>query len=134
MERLAPAADALATRVTSAWFGFSFDRAVFAFVRFLTAVPDSNPLQVTAAELADLRKASERVIESIERRLDTRHYRQSIRQRLAAAVYEIRYETEEIERWHRHFTTGDGDAGYSPGGTRWTRRRVTRSRLSSPTV
>ena len=107
MGRLAPAAEALATRVTSARFGFSFDRAVFAFVRFLAAVPDSNPLQVTAAELADLRKTSERVIESIEHRLETGHDRESIRRRLASAVYEIRYETEGIERWCRHFTTGD---------------------------
>ena len=110
MGRLAPAAEALATRVTSARFGFSFGRAVFAFLRFLAAVPDSNPLQVTAAELADLRTTSARVIESIARRLDPRHARQSIRQRLASAVYEITYETDAIERWYRHFTTGDGDA------------------------
>ena len=106
MAGIAPAAEALEQRVASARFGFSFDHAVLAFVRLLSAVPDSNPHQVTSAELADLRKTSERVIESIERRLETRRDRQSIQQHLASAVYRIRYETEGIERWHRHFTTG----------------------------
>ena len=105
MPSITMAADALAKRVASARFGFSLDRAVGAFVRLLSAVPDSNPLQVSRADVADLRKTSERVIESIERRLETRRDRQSIRLSLASAVYRIRYETEGIERWHRHFRT-----------------------------
>jgi hypothetical protein len=94
--------EALAGAVERARLGRTFDHAVGKFVGLLRLAPDCAPGELAAADIARLRELAEGVIQSIERRLESEHDRQSTQLNLAEGVYAIRAALEQIEIWRRH--------------------------------
>jgi hypothetical protein len=102
------AARTIADRIASLETGPQLDRAVGEFADVLKAVPNLGVADLTPADHDALTTLAELVIDRIEDRLAVHHDRASIQQNLAAAIYRIRRELEEIDRWlrHRHSTPG----------------------------
>lgn len=81
-----------------------FLRAAKQFAAALGLVPDCAISDFASSDLDALQPRAERVIAMIEARLDAGKDRDSIRQELAEAIYDIRRELEEINRWRQHYS------------------------------
>ena len=95
----------IAQTVFDAKLGRQFHRAVREFVQELRTVPDCGPAEISGGAIQVLRHLAERVIEQIERRLESGEDRRSLQQELATAVYDVRSALEEIHhsqrQWHK---------------------------------
>lgn len=96
-------AEALAAAVDAAEPARAFERAVVQFTRFLATMPDYGPTEISKADIDRVCGLAENIIQSIERRLDTRHDRPAVQRDLADAIYRIRSKLEEIDLWRRHY-------------------------------
>ena len=94
----------IAQTVFKTQIGRQFHHAVREFVHVLRTVPDCGPAEISGGGIQVLRHLAERVIEQIERRLESGEDRPSLQQELATAVYDIRSALEEVDRWQRHYT------------------------------
>ena len=112
MHAATSAARTIAERIASADTGSALDRAVAEFADVLRGVPNQGVAEFTPADHEALKALAERVIDRIEDRLAAHHDRASIQQDLAGAIYRIRRELEEIDRWQRHY---QGTAGPASG-------------------
>jgi hypothetical protein len=81
----------------------AFLKSVRDFVAALSRVPDYPAGTFSPVEIAQLSSTSERVIGSIETRIESRQDPSGIQQQLAESIYDVRRELEEIGRWRRHF-------------------------------
>jgi hypothetical protein len=81
----------------------AFLKSVRDFVAALSRVPDCPPDTFSSVEVAQLSSASERVIGTIEARIESGQDASGIRQQLAESIDELRRELDEISRWRRHF-------------------------------
>jgi hypothetical protein len=93
----------IAQTVFDAKLGRQFQRAVREFVHVLRTVAGYGPGEISGGSIQVLRHLAERVIEQIERRLESSEDRPSLQQELATAVYDIRSALEEIDRWQRQW-------------------------------
>lgn len=82
--------------------GGAFIRAVETYGDALSAIREHNPAEVTDDELRRLQQEAERVIEAIERRIDSGQDRASGQLALAEAVYGVRRKMEKLTEWHQH--------------------------------
>jgi hypothetical protein len=76
-------------------------------VSAIGAIPDSPPEGFTADDMERLRELAEETVEAIERRLDSGGDGETVQQRLAGTVYEVRKRMEAVEIWFRHYYTPD---------------------------
>ena len=83
--------------------GRTFLKLMREFVGALAHVSDFPAAEFTTLEIEQLSATADRVIEAIERRLESSKDRGATQQELAESVYEIRREMEEITRWRRHY-------------------------------
>ena len=93
----------IAQTVFDAKLGRQFQRAVREFVHVLRTVAGYGPAEISGGAIQVLRHLAERVIEQIERRLESSEDRPSLQQELATAVYDIRSALEEIDHWQRQW-------------------------------
>ena len=80
-------------------------RAARQFVAALALVPDCPISDFASSALDTLQPAAERVVATIEARLDAGRDRDSVQLELAKAIYDIRRELEEINRWRQHYSS-----------------------------
>jgi len=82
----------------------AFTHKLGQIVGALGAIPDAPPKAFTAEALVRLRELAEETIEAVERRIDSGGDDQTVRQKLAGTVYEVRKRMEVIELWFGHRT------------------------------
>jgi hypothetical protein len=109
------AARTAADRIASADSGSGLDRAAAEFIDALRGVPHQGIGGLAPADYEELRTIAERVIDRIEDRLAAHHDRASTQRDLAAAIYRIRAELEQIDRWQRYHSRRENpDSGRAP--------------------
>ena len=81
----------------------AFLKSVRDFVAALSRVPDCAADTFSSVEIAQLSSASERVILTIETRIESGQDASGIRQQLSESIDDVRRELDEISRWRRHF-------------------------------
>jgi hypothetical protein len=81
----------------------AFLKGVRDFVSALARVPDYPAGTFSPVEIAQLSSTCERVISTIEMRIDSGADTSGVKQQLAEAIDEARRELEEVSRWRRHF-------------------------------
>ena len=91
----------IAQTVFDTKLGRQFHRAVREFVHVLRTVPEYGSAELSRGSIQVLQHLAERVVEQIERRLESSEDRSSLQQELATAVHDIRSALEEIDHWQR---------------------------------
>jgi hypothetical protein len=81
----------------------AFLKSVRDFVAALSRVPDCPADTFSSVEIAQLSSAAERVILTIEARIESAQDRSGVRQQLAESIDDVRRELDEVSRWRRHF-------------------------------
>jgi len=88
----------------------SVDASAAAFVKSITTmvdafsrVPDFPYSAFSRGQIAQLQLTAEQTIAAIERRLEGGADKRSVQLELAEAIYAVRRELEDINRWQRHF-------------------------------
>jgi hypothetical protein len=81
----------------------AFLKSVRDFVAALARVPGSPAGSFSPVAIAQLSSTSERVITTIETRIESRQDPSGIQQQLSEAIDDIRRALDEISRWRRHF-------------------------------
>ena len=83
--------------------GKTFQKLTREFVSALAQVPDWPAADFTPVEIEQLSTTADDVIAMIEQRIEAGADRPAVQQDLAATIYDIRRNLEEISRWRRHF-------------------------------
>jgi hypothetical protein len=81
----------------------AFLKGVRDFVTALSRVPDYPAGTFSPIEIAQLSSMCERVISTIELRIDSGTDTSGVKQQLAEAIDDARRELDEVSRWRRHF-------------------------------
>jgi hypothetical protein len=82
----------------------AFTHKLGQIVGALGTIPDAPPKAFTAEDLVRLRELAEDTIEAIERRIDSGGDDETVQQRLAGTVYQVRKRMEVVELWFRRRT------------------------------
>jgi hypothetical protein len=80
-----------------------FLTSVRAVIDALALVPDYAPPALSHGDLDTLQTLGERAIAAIELRLAREEAQGSSQVELARAVYDLRRELEELDRWRKHY-------------------------------
>ena len=83
--------------------GRSFVKSIEKILDALSRVPDYSSTAFSREEIARLQLAAEQAITAIEVRIETGEDNGSVQLKLARAIYELRRELEEVDRWRRHY-------------------------------
>ena len=83
--------------------GRAFVSDVERFVAFLGALPDSQVSELSGSLVASVRREADRIVDCIERRIDSGMDKPAVRQKLASSIYAVRRNMEQLELWHRHY-------------------------------
>jgi hypothetical protein len=100
---LLAAIDASAQSLLQATSSRVFLRQLREFTSAVARVPDHPAGTFSPVEIARVSSTCERVITSIERRLESSDDTAGVEQQLTEAIEEIKREMEEVSRWRRHF-------------------------------
>ena len=83
--------------------GRSFVKSIAKILDALSRVPDYSSTAFSSEEIARLQLAAEQSITAIEVRIETGDDNGTVQLKLARAIYELRRELEEVDRWRRHY-------------------------------
>ena len=83
--------------------GRSFVKSITKIVDALSRVPDCSSTAFSSEEIARLQLAAEQAITAIEVRIETGDDNETVQLELARAIYELRRELEEVDRWRQHY-------------------------------
>lgn len=90
--------------------GGAFVVSVERFVAFLGTIPDNKFSDLTESVVVTLRREADRVVDCIETRLEHGGDGSSVQQKLAASIYDVRRNMEQVELWFRHFHNSGADS------------------------
>ena len=83
--------------------GRSFMKSITKIVDALSRVPDCSSTAFSSQDIARLQLAAEQAIAAIEVRIETGDDNGTVQLEMARAIYELRRELEEIDRWRQHY-------------------------------
>ncbi len=83
--------------------GRIFMKSIMKIVDALSRVPDYSHAAFSSQEIAQLQLAAEQTIAAVELRIETGDDNGTVQLELARAIYELRRELEDINRWREHY-------------------------------
>jgi hypothetical protein len=101
MKSIVSRAEAHADDVLHAWTVRGLISAAVRFKIFLARIPDAGPT-VTSADIQQVSTFAEKVIDHLEKRLDSHWDSHDVKLELASLIYRMRARLEEAARWGRH--------------------------------
>lgn len=90
--------------------GGAFVADVERFVAYLGAMPDNRVSDITESVVASVRHEADHIVDCIEERLENGGDGSSVQQKLAASIYDVRRNMEQVELWFRHYHDSGADS------------------------
>jgi hypothetical protein len=86
--------------------GRIFTKSIKKILDALSCVPDYAHAAFSSEQIAQLQLNGEQTIAAIELRIETGDDNGTAQLEMARAIYELRRELEDIDRWRRHYLGG----------------------------
>ena len=83
--------------------GRNFVKSITKIVDALSRVPDCSSTAFSSEEIARLQSGAEQAISAIEVRIEAGDDNGTVQLELARAIYELRRELEDVDRWRQHY-------------------------------